>query len=163
MSLKACWAALSLMGGTLCGSVAVLGPIGAQAWTLGPPIVCPFCGICRKHGGPIDRPIGRRLGQASLIDSTHAGQLHLAYVDYFAGTAMASALYARQPEATQVVVAHGAAQPGIRHLHRTRPVGVETGSFSASDVAWVSGISVPLDTNLTCGRHALGMGQSGLG
>lgn len=162
MSLRAACALLSLMGGTL---------MWVPSWSWGQsvprpglldlPLSARFAGSAESMGAPLQAQLGDALGQASLIDSTHDGQLHLAYVDYFAGTAMSSALYARQPEQRKWLWHTGLRNLGYGTFTGRDPVGVETGSFSASDVAWVSGISVPLDTNLTVAT-TLWAGQSGL-
>lgn len=111
-------------------------------------------------GAPLHAEMGDALGQASLLDSTHAGQLHLAYMDYFAGTAMASVMYASRPEKRKWVWHTGLRNLGYGTFTSRDLVGSETGSFSASDVSWVSGISIPVDSNLTL-AVASWLGQSG--
>ena len=135
----------------------------AQAGTLGPCRFLPVLRVCRKYGGPIASDPGRCAWDRPRSSTlhTHAGQMHLAYVDYFAGTAMASALYAHQPEQAQSGCGtRGCATSG------TAPSPAETRrggnrQLRASDVAWVSGISCPLDTNLTVAATSW-LGQSGL-
>ena len=125
------------------------------------PLSARFAGSAESMGAPLNATLGDALGQASLLDSTHAGQVHFAYVDYFAGTAMASALYVRKPEAHKWVWHTGLRNLGYGSFTGRDPVGVETGSFTAADVAWVSGISIPLDSNLTVAVTAW-VGQSSL-
>ena len=158
-----------LVGAALCfvGASLLFSP--SQSWgqsvarpgLLDLPISARFAGSAESMGAPLQATLGDALGQASLIDSTHAGQMHLAYVDYFAGTAMASVLYAHQPEQRKWLWHTGLRNLGYGTFTGRDPVGVETGSFSASDVAWVSGISLPLDSNLTLAA-TIWMGQSGL-
>ena len=124
------------------------------------PLSARFAGSAESMGAPLNAEMGDALGQGSLLDSTHAGQLHLAYMDYFAGTAMASVMYARQPEKRRWVWHTGLRNLGYGTFTGRDPVGSETGSFSASDVAWVSGISIPLDSNLTIAMTSW-LGQSG--
>ncbi|MCH1582944.1 MAG: hypothetical protein L7S63_07495 [Flavobacteriales bacterium] len=125
------------------------------------PLSARFAGSAESMGAPLSATLGDALGQASLLDSTHAGQLHFAYVDYFAGTAMASALYVRRPETRKWVWHTGLRNLGYGSFTGRDPVGVETGSFTAADVAWVSGISTPLDSNLTVAA-TVWLGQSSL-
>lgn len=124
------------------------------------PLSARFAGSAESMGAPLNAEMGDGLGQASLLDSTHAGQLHLAYMDYFAGTAMASVMYAHQPDKHRWVWHTGLRNLGYGTFTGRDPVGSETGSFSASDVAWVSGVSMPLDTNLTVAITTW-LGQSG--
>lgn len=125
------------------------------------PLSARFAGSAESMGAPLKAVLGDVLGQASLLDTTHAGQLHLAYMDYFAGTSMASALYARRSEGGKGVWHMGLRNLGYGSFTGRDPVGVETGSFSASDVALVGGFSFPLDTNLTVAATAW-LGQTGL-
>ncbi len=125
------------------------------------PVSARLAGSAESMGAPLDATLGDILAQGSLLDSTHSGQLHLAYMDYFAGTALAAAVYAKRPENRRWVWHTGLRNLGYGNFTGRDPVGVETGSFSASDVAWVHGISVPVDSNLTVGL-SLWLGQSGL-
>lgn len=125
------------------------------------PLSARLAGSAESMGAPLRAELGDVLGQASLLDSSHSGQLHLAYMDYFAGTAMASALYAQRPEARRWAWHVGLRNLGYGTFTGRDPVGTETGSFSAADVALVGGISWPLDTNLTVALSPW-VGQSGL-
>jgi hypothetical protein len=162
MKLKAVAAGLYVLGGLLLmGPLSTWGQSVPRPGLLDLPLSARFAGSAESMGAPLQATLGDALGQASLIDSTHAGQLHLAYVDYFAGTAMASALYVHQPKERRWLWHTGLRNLGYGNFTGRDPVGSETGTFSASDVAWVSGVSVPLDTNLTVAA-TLWMGQSGL-
>ena len=125
------------------------------------PISARFAGSAESMGAPLQATLGDVLGQCSLLDSTHSGQLHLSYMDFFAGTAMAAALYAKQPESSRWIWHTGLRNLGYGSFAGRDPVGVETGNYSASDVAWTSGISFPVDSNLSLGL-ALWLGQSGM-
>ncbi len=125
------------------------------------PLSARFAGSGESMGAPLQAELGDVLGQASLLDSAHAGQLHLAYMDYFAGTSMASALYAHRPDGRRWLWHVGLRNLGYGSFTGRDPVGVETGSFNASDVAWVGGVSLPLDSNLTVAVSTW-VGQSGL-
>ena len=162
MSLKVSGAAPWLLGGILLLSPsAIQGQSVPRPGLLDLPMSARFAGSAESMGAPLQATLGDALGQASLIDSSHAGQLHLSYVDYFAGTAMASALYARQPKERKWLWHTGLRNLGYGDFTGRDPVGTETGIFSAADVAWVSGVSVPVDSNLTVAT-TLWMGQSGL-
>lgn len=162
MKLKAAAAGLFALGGLLLLSPSsTWGQSVPRPGLLDLPLSARFAGSAESMGAPLQATLGDALGQASLIDSTHAGQLHLAYVDYFAGTAMASALYAHRPKERKWLWHTGLRNLGYGNFTGRDPVGSETGSFSASDVAWVSGVSMPLDTNLTVAA-TLWLGQSGL-
>lgn len=110
-------------------------------------------------GAPFSATLGDALRQPALLDSTHAGQLHLGYMDYFSSTAQAAVIYARKPARGQWMWHTGFRNLGFGSFTARDPVGNQTGSFSAADVAWVSGVSIPLDTNLTLGANVW-LGQS---
>lgn len=123
------------------------------------PLSARLAGSAESMGAPLTSTLGDVLGQPALLDSTHAGQLHLGYMDFFSGAAQAAVLYARQPEERKWVWHTGFRNLGFGTFTGRDPVGVETGSFTASDVAWVSGAALPLDTNLTLGT-SFWLGQS---
>jgi len=141
--------------------------IAASAWGQGTvrpalldlPLSARFAGSAESMGAPLQSTLGDVLMQPALLDSSHSGQLHLGYMDYFSGTAQAAALYARRPEGKRWVWHTGLRNLGFGEFTGRAPSGVETGSFSASDVAWVSGAALPLDSNLTVGA-SLWLGQS---
>ncbi len=123
------------------------------------PLSARFAGSAESMGAPLQSTLGDVLMQPALLDTSHAGQLHLGYMDYFSGTAQAAAIYARRPEGRKWVWHTGLRNLGFGEFTGRDPAGVETGSFSASDVAWVSGAAIPLDSNLTVGT-SLWLGQS---
>lgn len=153
--------------GWLCAAALTLPTVWASGQSIARPGVMELplsarlAGSAESMGAPLQAEIGDGLLQASLLDSTHAGQLHLTYMDFFAGTAMASAMYVRRPENHPWVYHVGLRNLGYGTFTGRDPVGVETGSFSASDVAAVGGVSVPLDSNLSVAATAW-LGQSGL-
>ena len=125
------------------------------------PLSARFAGSAESMGAPLNAELGDALHQPSLLDSTHAGQLHLTYTDLFAGTAMASALYAHRMEGKRWLWHTGFRNLGHGSFAGRDPYGNETGTFTASDVAWTGGFARPLDTNLTAGI-TLWLGQSTL-
>lgn len=125
------------------------------------PISARFAGSAESMGAPLDAALGDALRQASLLDSSHAGQFHLAYVDYFAETALASAMYVRRPKEKAWVWHVGMRNLGYGNFTGRDATGTETGIFSASDLALVGGVSLPLDSNLTLAVSSW-LGQSGL-
>ena len=147
-------------------ALALLAGMGAQAQNevarpglLELPLSARLAGSAESMGAPLSAALGDVLGQPSLLDSTHAGQLHLGYMDFFSGSAQAAVLYARRPQSRKWVWHTGFRNLGFGSFTGRDPVGVETGSFTASDVAWVSGAALPLDSNLTLGT-SLWLGQS---
>ena len=123
------------------------------------PLSARLAGSAESMGAPLTSALGDVLGQPALLDSTHAGQLHLGYMDFFAGAGQAAVLYARQPEQRKWIWHTGFRNLGFGSFTGRNSTGVETGSFTASDIAWVSGGALPLDTNLTLGA-SLWLGQS---
>ena len=123
------------------------------------PLGARFAGSAESMGAPLDATLGDVLLQPALLDSSQSGQLHLGYMDYFSGTAQAAALYARRPEGRRWLWHTGLRNLGFGEFTGRDPSGVETGSFTASDVAWVSGAALPLDSNLTLGT-SVWLGQS---
>ncbi len=125
------------------------------------PLSARLAGSAESMGAPLKATLGDVLAQPALLDTTHAGQLHLGYMDYFSGTAQAAAIYARRPQGRRWVWHTGLRNFGFGDFTARDPAGTETGQFAASDAAWVSGAAIPLDTNLTFGA-ALWLGQSTL-
>lgn len=123
------------------------------------PLSARFAGSAESMGAPLSATLGDALRQPALLDSTHAGQLHLGYMDYFSGTAQAAVIYAHRPSRGRWMWQTGFRNLGFGSFTARDPIGNQTGSFSAADVAWVSGVSIPLDTNLTVGT-SLWLGQS---
>lgn len=123
------------------------------------PLSARLAGSGESMGAPLSSTLGDVLGQPALLDSTHGGQLHFGYMDFFSGAAQAAVVYARQPQARKWVWHTGFRNLGFGTFTGRDPVGLETGNFSASDVAWVSGAALPLDTNLTIGT-SIWLGQS---
>ncbi len=123
------------------------------------PLSARVAGSAESMGAPLSSTLGDVLGQPALLDSTHAGQLHFGYMDFFSGAAQAAVVYARQPQARKWLWHTGLRNLGFGTFTGLDPVGVATGAFSASDVAWVSGAAMPLDSNLTLGT-SLWLGQS---
>ena len=125
------------------------------------PLSARLAGSAESLGAPLSATLGDVLAQPALLDTTHDGQLHLGYMDYFSGTAQAAALYARRPKDHQWMWHTGLRNFGFGSFTARDPAGIETGRFTASDVAWVSGAAIPLDSNLTLGT-SLWLGQSTL-
>lgn len=125
------------------------------------PLSARLAGSAESMGAPLSATLGDVLAQPALLDTTHDGQLHLGYMDYFSGTAQAAALYARRPKDHQWMWHTGLRNFGFGSFTARDPAGIETGRFTASDVAWVSGAAIPLDSNLTLGT-SLWLGQSTL-
>lgn len=123
------------------------------------PLSARLAGSAESMGAPLQATLGDVLGQPALLDSTHAGQLHLGYMDFFSGAAQAAVLYARRPESRRWSWHTGFRNLGFGSFTGRDPVGTGTGTFTASDVAWVSGGALPVDTNLTIGT-SLWLGQS---
>lgn len=158
-------AGLLLLMGMACAVLAPAAPLRAQdtprPGLLDLPLSARWAGSAESMGAPLTAETGDVLAQPSLLDSSHAGQVELSYMDYFAGTAMASVLYAHRPEQRKWMWHMGLRNLGYGTFTGRDPVGVETGSFSASDAAWVGGITLPLDSQLTVACSAW-LGQSGL-
>ncbi|MDG1382229.1 MAG: hypothetical protein P8P45_08555, partial [Flavobacteriales bacterium] len=51
------------------------------------PLSARLAGSAESMGAPLKAKLGDVLAQPALLDTTHAGQLHLGYMDYFSGTA----------------------------------------------------------------------------
>ena len=123
------------------------------------PLGARFAGSAESMGAPLQPALGDVLLQPALLDSTQSGQLHLGYMDYFSGTAQAAALYARRPDGKRWMWHTGLRNLGFGEFTGRDASGVETGSFTASDLAWVSGAALPIDSNLSVGT-SLWLGQS---
>ena len=123
------------------------------------PLSARFAGSAESMGAPLNAALGDVLFQPALLDSSHSGRFHLGFMDHFAGTAQAAALYARRPEKRKWVWHTSLRNLGFGNFTTRDPSGVEMGQFTASDVAWVSGASLPLDSNLTLGT-SIWLGQS---
>ena len=153
--MRPTWVLLALACLTLQG----LGQTTPRPALLDLPLSARFAGSAESMGAPLQSALGDVLLQPALLDSSHSGQLHLGYMDYFAGTAQAAALYARRPDGRRWSWHTGLRNLGFGEFTGRDPAGVETGTFTASDVAWASGAAVPLDSNLTVGM-SLWLGQS---
>ena len=107
----------------------------------------------------LNAQMGDVLGSIVLLDSTHAEQVHLAFVDYFAGISLGSAMAAFHMEEVGV-----SWQTGVRYLSmgsfdETSTTGAALGQFSGGEVAWVSGATYAIDSSWTVGVQ-LSLGQS---
>lgn len=109
----------------------------------------------------LDPSLGDVLGQGVLLDSTHAGQLHLAFVDYFAGITAGSAVTAFHAPALGLSWHTGARYLSLGTFAETSTTGAALGEFSGGEIAWVSGATYAVDSAWTVGVN-LALGQSHL-
>lgn len=123
------------------------------------PVSARFAGSAESMGAPLDATLGDALAQPALLDSSHSGQLHLGWMDFFAGSSQAAVIYAHRPKDVRWVWHTGLRNLGFGDIEGRDASGQLTADFRASDLAWVSGWSMPLDSNLTLGS-SLWLGQS---
>lgn len=161
MKLRATWA-MTVLGVCLAS---LSGGLTAQVDFVPRPAVLDFEVGARNAGAggameaTMNAELGDVLGAGVLLDSTHANQIHLAFVDYFAGISLGSAMAAYYIEGTGLSLQTGIRYLSIGSFDETSTTGASLGQFSGGEVAWVSGATYAVDSIWTVGVN-LALGQS---